>query len=463
MCHPPLGGACCVGVRCVVLCDVVLFVVECGPLYAGACCAAVSPPSWWGVLWWRVAPPMVVRAVSVCLDLGSWCFSRLDAPFLFVGSLLSPPAYGPRCQVLGVCRVRLPGTDRPASRARVVRHPFVLVGMDGSASGARAVSHPVVKFRGRRCPASRVPLLALCFLVSARLPAVLLFGAACCCAPPTTPANPSACCHLPPLCLFVLPRLPVAVAPPPPPGFSFCGRWRLGPQFPLSSLCLVVGLRRLAVSWRLLLTPPPAFVFCRCRRPAACLPLFFFCLCAAWAFAPPPPPRVLCFGVLLRLPSASACWRAVLACSVLVLCGLGLLLAVLCCSRCGVPCRVVPCLVVSCGWCCAALRFLVRLRPAACSALLRRSLWCCVLLLCAAPSRCVLLWVALRFLVSVGVVLLAACCAVLYGAVLCCAVVCCCVLRCAFQGGVWLRCAVPSLLWLAVSSWLRCCVLCCAS
>ena len=216
--------------------------------------------------------------------------------------------------------------------------------------------------------------------------------------------------------------------------------------------------------------PPPGFVFCRCRRPAACLPLFFFCLCAAWAFAPPP---VLCFGVLLLLPSASACWRAVMACSVLVLCGLVLLLAVLCCSRCGVPCRFVPCLFVSCGWCCAALRFLVRLRPAACSALLsgavlcccrlRRSLGCCVLLLCAAPSHCVLLWVALRYLLSVGVVLLAACCAVLYGAVLCCAVLCCCVLRCAFQGGVWLRCAVPSLLWLAVSSWLRCCVLCCAS
>ena len=49
------------------------------------------------------------------------------------------------------------------------------------------------------------------------------------------------------------------------------------------------------------------------------------------------------------------------------------------------------------------------------------------------------------------------------GCVLCCAVVCCCVLCCAFRRGVRLRCAVLSLLWLAVSFWSRCSVLCCAS
>ena len=78
-----------------------------------------------------------------------------------------------------------------------------------------------------------------------------------------------------------------------------------------------------------------------------------------------------------------------------------------------------------------SLRFSVRLRPAACSALLggavlcchalRRSLGCCVLDLCAVLSRCALWLVALCRLVSVGVVRLAVCCAVLCCAVLCCA------------------------------------------
>ena len=166
--------------------------------------------------------------------------------------------------------------------------------------------------------------------------------------------------------------------------------------------------------------------------PCCCVPSWLFSLrllgsAHLWVCAvrccPPPPPG---FRVV---PSAGLCCHGVLACS--ALCGAVLLLAVLCCTGCGVPCRVVPCPVVPRGWRGAALRFLVRLRPAACSPVLggavlccralRRSLGCCVLVLCAVLSRCVLLWVALCRSVSVGVVRLAACCAALLFAAVCCA------------------------------------------
>ena len=193
--------------------------------------------------------------------------------------------------------------------------------------------------------------------------------------------------------------------------------------------------------------------------------LFSLCLlgfahlrvCATWCCPPPPPPLGLCV-----VPSAGLCCRGVLACS--ALCGAVLLLAVLCFSGCGVPCRVVPCPVVLRGWRGAALRFLVRLPPAACSAVLggavlccralRRSLGCCVLVLCAVLSRCVLFRVALCRLVSVGVVRLAACCASLLFAAVCCAaplgVVSGCAVLCCPRCGLLFRfrraalcCAVP--------------------
>ena len=176
----------------------------------------------------------------------------------------------------------------------------------------------------------------------------------------------------------------------------------------------------------------------------------------------PPPPPGLCV-----VPCAGWCCRAVLACS--VLCGAVLLLAVLCGSGCGVPGHVLPCLVVLREWCGAALRFLVRLRPAACSAVLggavlccralRRSLGCCILVLCAVLSRCVLLSVALCRLVPVSVVRLAVCCAVLCCVALLFAAVCCaaplsvvsgCAVLCCPRCGLLFRlgrgavcCAVP--------------------
>ena len=56
VCGPPLGGVCCVRVQCIVLCGVV-------------CCGGVGPPSWWGVMWWCVAPFMVGRPVLCCVAL----------------------------------------------------------------------------------------------------------------------------------------------------------------------------------------------------------------------------------------------------------------------------------------------------------------------------------------------------------------------------------------------------------
>ena len=147
-----------------------------------------------------------------------------------------------------------------------------------------------------------------------------------------------------------------------------------------------------------------------------------------------------------------------------VLCGAVLLLAVLCCSGCGVPCRVVPCLVVLLGWCGAALGLLMQLAPCC---VLCRARWRCAVLSCVAPFAGVLclgaqccdvpLCAVVGCFVPSGVR-----CRCAVGCVLGCAVVCCCVLCCAFGRGVWLRCAVLSSFWLAVSSWSRCCVLCCA-
>ena len=261
--------------------------------------------------------------------------------------------------MLGVCRVCLARTDRLASRARAARHPVFL-------------------FRRCRRPAARVPLLALLFLVSARLLALLCcFAPPAAAPPPPTPPHPSPvfcppfaswCCRA---CRRLLPP-----PPPPPPPEVFVLRplasWSVF-SFVLSFLSVPCGC---SAPVRRLLRPPaqPAPPPGLCFAGVVALPLAFVCsssafswLCAAGPFAPPP---VLCFRVLPLFPCAGWCWRAVLACS--VLCIPVLLLAELCCSECGVPCRLVPCLLVLRRWCGAALRSLVRLRPAACPAVLKR-------------------------------------------------------------------------------------------
>ena len=82
VCGAPHGEASCVGVRCVVLCGVVLcVVVVCGPALGGArcvrvrcvvlcgvvCCGDVWRPVWWGMLWWCVVPLMVGRPLLACV------------------------------------------------------------------------------------------------------------------------------------------------------------------------------------------------------------------------------------------------------------------------------------------------------------------------------------------------------------------------------------------------------------
>ena len=179
-------------------------------------------------------------------------------------------------------------------------------------------------------------------------------------------------------------------------------------------------------------------------------------VCAAWC-CPPPPPwyvcRAFCRSVLPRC-AALFCplWCRVAACCVVLF---GVRRAVSCCA--------VSCCAPRVAWCCAASP-----RAAASCCVLCRARWCCAVLSCVAPFAGVLrpgaLCCAVPLCAVVGCFVPSGVrwrCAV--GCVLCCAVVCCCVLCCAFGRGVWLRCAVLSSLWLAVSFWVRCPVLCCAS
>ena len=378
MCGPPFGGACCVGVRCIVLCGVVLCVVVCGPPYGGARCVGFWPHSWWGVLWWCVAPPLVGRAVSLCSRFGVWCFSRFVARLvLLVRCCLRRLTAG----VVG-CWVSVvfawPGrTGRPPERVWCAT-PLSWPGRTGQPPERVWCATPCFCFAGVVAlllvfPCSPSAFLCLrgslpCFAVWRRL---LL-------RPPSYPT--------PPLRLLSsAPALPRGVAapagsccpPPPPPGFSFSGRWRLGPRFPLSSLsplCLVVALRRLAFCWRLLLSPlSPGFVFGRCRRPAACLPLFSFCLLVRrWAVCPPPP-RLCASG------SSCCCLvpAGVGALCCLVLCFAVLCCCLLCCVVRGAVCRVVLCRVLLCFAGGVVLRCI-----SSCGCALPRALPCSMALCC---------------------------------------------------------------------------------
>ena len=153
-------------------------------------------------------------------------------------------------------------------------------------------------------PAALVRLLALRFLVSARLLAVRW------CLSPPAPAppkpntpHPSACCSLPPLCFLVSPRLPAVVAAPPP----RC--WRPAPRFSLFTLCLVVALRRFALCPCLLPFLP---------RPRVCA---LRVLSRSWLLSSVLPLPSRGFGPLGRLPpppswfsvswvSSPCCWSS---------------------------------------------------------------------------------------------------------------------------------------------------------
>ena len=171
----------------------------------------------------------------------------------------------------------------------------------------------------------------------------------------------------------------------------------------------------------------------------------------------PPPPWFVC----------RAFCRFVLPCCAGLFCALWCCIAACCVVFFGVR-RAVSCCAVSCCASRVVLCCAVFPRAVAPCCVLCRARWHCAMLSCVAPFAGVLLLGALCC--AVPLCALVGCfvpsgvrwrCAV--GCVLCCAVVCCCVLSCALGRGVGLRCAVLSSLWLAVSSWLRCCVLCCAS
>ena len=392
----------------------------------------------------------------MCSGLGSWCFSWFDAQFvLFVRCCL--------CRRTGICHVCMAGTDGPASRACVVRHPLVLAGSNGPASRARAVCDPLFLFHGCcRCVAC-VPLLALRLLVSARP-----LAARWCLLPPAAAPHPPHPNTTPLLVVFCPPfaswccRACRQLLPPPLPRFLSRGRWRFALCFPSFPLSLVVAVCRLAAGSRLLLSPNTSgFVFCGYRRPAARLPLFS--LCHARGFAPlgrlPPPPvcvwwvsslcrsfsRVLmlfsCFFVPLAFapvwfgffsPSARGLSCALCVARwcrappprqlLLVMCGAprlvvwcrGWLWAVLCGTRCfSAPCSAgvrAPCCVEHCSVVLLALSFAVcRWRFCWCHTLLRcavlscavfRSVWCRCALLCAVVFSLVLCGVVVVALFS---------------------------------------------------------------
>ena len=339
--------------------------------------------------------------------LGLFCW------FAVVSAALRPALSGVRCLRC------LPGEDGRAGLPSACGAPPLCLGLVGRAGLLSACGAPPRVFVSRVSSPCRScsPARPLLSCVCAALRRALVFGAASCCAPLTTPPHPSACCLLTPFASWC--RMLAAVAPPPPPrGFHFATAGALVRVFP----CSLCALWLLCAAWPFVgapCSPPPQPRVCVSRVSSPCRLPSSVLLLPSGGSTPlgrlPPAPPDFVFRVLLLLPCAGWCWRAVLA--FLVLCGAVLLLAVLCCSGCGVLCGVVPCLVVLRGWSGAALRFLVRLCPAACPAVLggavlccralHRSLGCCVLVLFAVLSSCVLVWVALCRLVSVGVVRLA--------------------------------------------------------
>ena len=458
-CPPPVG-ACCVcawpppwwGVLrwCVPPPMVGRAALVCAPPHGGACCVGAWPPSWWGVLCWCLPAAVVMRGVVVfglgchCLlgcgcgcvvcpagvgavlvgralfvrapPLGGACcvglfgfrfvvFQPAQCSVCFVGSLLSPPPYGRRCRLLAVCGVCLAGTNGPASRARMVRHPFVLAWSEGPASRARAVRHPVFLFGGCCRPATRVPLRALCCLVSALLLAV------CWCLSPPAAASPPA--HSPPnpalRLLSAAPPLLLAVAapaggccsPPPAPGFRFAAVRVLLRVFP----CSLCALSLMCAAWRFLGAPccppqPPGLCFAgfvALLLVVICSPAAFSWIPAGWPFVPPPITRFVFCGCCCP----AACFSRVLLLLPCFFCAFGpgtcLVRFLLPPSARGLSCTLcvarwchAPPLPGGCSWWCAVPRVLLCGAAAGCGlfcaargVFLRRAVLAC---------RCLAVW-----------------------------------------------------------------------
>ena len=428
-----------------------------GSPHGGACCGGASPPSWWDLLCWCLAPVMVRRAVlaRVCVFVVS---GLVSVTILLVAF---PERTGRHLE-----RVRCV-TPCCCSRVSLPCGWFTLV--------VPLISYVRAVAAGCPCPlslpspppwgrASRVSSLRRCIF------ALLSVLVGCC---PWPPAG--GCCR--------------RQCPPfPPAGVRFPGVlalllafacWRAGLFLPLAFL-LSPG-----VSGFLLHPPPSWFVLCGCCRPAAysslCAPCLFvaalFLVCRrAWplAAAPPPPPPPVCVSwvLLLRpvlslvLPLPSRCCApvcrlfppgaapppplaAVLRVSspLLVLCGAA------CCFvrsvlRCTLACLFV--LRVLCG---AALYFLLWLPPTAFrAALLGAAPFPAVLCLtglyclrCAVLCHRALLLASVSCVASFGAV---SCCGVWCGA---CALLCRGAVCCALPLGMMSCCAVPC--------WSRCVLL----
>ena len=299
--------------------------------------------------------------------------------------------------------------------------------------------HPAVATGGLRCPVSCSVVLWLGVGCCVRR-AVFCCAVLCCCAG-------ALLCGA--LVFCTVGRLPLALATP----FVLVS---LGAPLLRAVLC---GVSSCVVPSCVVVCCGVFLVALWCR--GCSLPAFLVlrtCGFAPPGAAPPPPPpwfvcRAFCRFVLPRCAGLFCpLWCRVAACCV-VLFGV----------RRAVSCFAVSCCAPRVAWCCAAFP----LAAASCCVLCRAP-WCCAVLSCVAPLGGVLrpgaLCCAVPLCAIVGCFVPSGVrwrCAA--GCVLCCAVVCCCVLCCAFGRSVWLRCAVLSSLWLAVSSWSRCPVLCCAS
>ena len=472
----------------------------CGHTHDGAWCRGVWPPSWWGLVWWCVAPRMRGRGVVVCgPPHGGTCFVGVCWLVVFDGGVVaaSPGRTGrptehvrcatPCCCFAGV--VTLPLVS-PCSAFLCLRGSWAGLG------GCALFRHPP---HTRGC--------ALRVSSSRRCSSFLLSVLACCrCWPPAGSfCRPS--CHPPPPRLVQVSLLPASCC------FFSRARAPFCPCSPpvISALCPLPPTVLVCVA-RVL--PPRCSFFLLCPLPVCCCALFGLSVCVGAGCCPSCPPltslfvfrgcrfRVLCarsaFFLLPVCPPFVCAWCSppppssclFLFCGCRRPCCLVLCVAACCFERSGVRCTLLCCAV----FCCLRVWF----RAALCCFGLPCAAWCPSVLGCVAASGvapCVLLCRAAVFsAVRLGVVSCCIpCCArcglavlswpAFCSAVLCCvswrcaalrcfllfrAVLCCYALRC-LHGAVLLFvalfaaascCAVP---WAAVSFAACCAVLCVAA
>ena len=500
VCGPPHAGACCVGVRCVVLCGVVCFGGVWPPAWWGVLRWCGPPSQWWGVLWWCVAPLMVGCALLACV--GRFFLVVVLLLFGRGGRAGLPSACGapPLC----------PDRDGRAGLQSVCGAPPRVV---------------VLRVSSPCCSFSLVPLSCMCAVVGRVLAGTLFYpptpprgrawrlsssrrcssflsvlagfhcwppARGCCrrsCPPPSPPPRASSgfvvACLL--LLVFACSRsvLPLlspgssgSLPPPRPSWFVLRGCSCPSAPLSLSACCLFAAALRLvcqrASALALARPSPPGL----CFAGVASLPFVLalpalFCpsVCRLFAIdAAPPPPTCACFcfaGVV-----ALVAWRfCVLFRAVRGALYPAVLRHVLLSFVCGLvpPCAAFGChvlrgfLSVQCGAAASGVAPCVLLCHAAVFSAVRFGLVSCCTPCC---LRCV-------SLCGPGLFFCVLCCAASLGAVLRCAALCWAALRLVVPClAVLLRtvlsagCRVAlshSLLWGALGCCVLCCMLCCAA